>query len=279
MAAFQQTPRSSFVGEDVCHRLVAKSTKQGWAELPIGELVGKLGIELLGTPYVGHTLDVDDSAETCIINLDGLDCVTFFEDSLDLARAIKLGRATPEGFIDQVRFTRYRRGNLGDFTSRLHYTTDWVHDNVEKGVVRDLTPELPGALPFTQRVGYMSSHPESYRQLRAHPELVPAIAAMERRVNRRKKSYLPVDRIAAAQSLLKTGDIIGVATDNPGIDIAHTGLAYRDESGLVHFLDASSSRSKMKVTLEGPLSESVSWSHHNLGITVARPLEPREVVG
>jgi hypothetical protein len=56
-----------------------------------------------------------------------------------------------------------------------HYTTDWFVDNEEKGVVKILTPELPGAKPFTQKVGIMSQHPENYRQLAAHPELLRAI--------------------------------------------------------------------------------------------------------
>jgi len=268
-----QAPLSAFTGEDVLARIEAKAREGRWKELPIGERMGKIALELEGTPYVGHTIELDDSKEYCVINLKGLDCVTFFEDALDLARALRMRGPLKEAFIDQVRFTRYRGGVQGDFTTRLHYTTEWIHDNVKKGVVEDLTPSLPGARPFTEAVGFMSRNPEDYRQLKANPELIPAIKHMEDRVNALRMSYLPLENIADAEPLLRTGDIIGVAATEPGIDIAHTGMAYKDDNGVVHFMDASSLRRNMRVTLEGRLSDSLHWSRQLTGIMVARPLE------
>src|SRR2546423_5484627 len=98
---------------------------------------------------------------------------------------LKKGGRTPEAMLAEVTFTRYRGGKLGDFTSRLHYTTDWFVDNEQKQVVKILVPDLPGAEPFTQKVGIMSQHPENYRQLKAHPELVPTIAKLEDNINSR----------------------------------------------------------------------------------------------
>lgn len=266
--------KSSFIGKPVFDRLVAKAVAEEWNKLPIGEVMGKLGTELLGTPYVAHTLELDPSVELCAINFEGLDCVTFFESTFNLARIIKRGTLSPEALIRAVRHTRYRDGMQGDYTSRLHYTTDWFYDNVKKRTIHELTPDLPGAAPFDQKVGYMSEHPEAYVQLKAHPELVAKIAETEKTINGRSKTYLPINKVADAESLLKTGDIIGVCTTQPGIDIAHTGLCFRDEAGVLHFMDASSAKSRMKVTLEGRLSEAVSWSPKNTGIIVARPLEP-----
>ncbi len=162
---------------------------------------------------------------------------------------------------------------MGDFTTRLHYTTDWFVDNAQKGIVKILTPELPGAAPFTQKVGIMSAHPENYRQLAAHPELIPAIQATEEKINARSLMYLPMNKIAAAEPLLQTGDIVGVTTLQSGIDIAHTGLCIKDEQGVVHFMDASSSRRNMKVTLETDISKCLNWSPKLTGVMFARPLE------
>lgn len=268
-----QTPLSSFTGEAILDRILTKASAERWADQPIGDRMGRIAMELLGTPYVGHTLELDDTKEYCAVNLEGLDCVTFFEDVLDLARTLRMRNPGKEAFIRQVRFTRYRGGVQGDYTTRLHYTSEWIRDNVNKGVVQDLTPSLPGAQPFTQLVGFMSENPDSYRQLKANPGLIPAIRAMEVRVNHLGMSYLPMDRIGEAEALLRTGDIVGVTTTEPGIDIAHTGLCYRDEAGTVHFMDASSKRSRMRVTLEGRLSESLDWSRRLTGIMVARPLE------
>jgi len=164
---------------------------------------------------------------------------------------------------------------MGDFTSRLHYTTDWFVDNEEKGVVKILTPDLPGAEPFTQKVGIMSQHPEYYRQLASHPELLQDIKLAEDKINSRNLKFLPMDKLEAAEPLLQTGDIVGVTTTESGIDIAHTGLCIKDEQGVVHFMDASSARSRMRVTVEPEIGKCLNWSSKLTGVMIARPLELR----
>lgn len=271
-----QEQAQHFSGRDVFERIVNKAGEQNWARLPIGQLIGKIAMELKGTPYVGFTLEVSHDKEYCVVNLAGLDCVTFFEDSLCMARMIKKGKKTPEDLISEVEYTRYRGGKMGDFTTRLHYTTDWFVDNQKKGVVRILAPELPGAQPFTQKVGIMSEHPEYYRQLKAHPELIPAIRAAEEAINARSLMYLPMDKIKDAEPLIHTGDIVGVATTEEGIDIAHTGLCIKDKEGIVHFMDASSSRRNMKVTFETDIATCLNWSSKLTGVMLARPIEVKK---
>ena len=82
----------------------------------------RVAMEFQGTPYVGFTLELDKDRELCSVNLAGLDCVTFFEDTLDFSRMLKTGGRTPAAMLEQVTLTRwYRGGKLGDFTTRLHY--------------------------------------------------------------------------------------------------------------------------------------------------------------
>jgi hypothetical protein len=266
-------PVQQFEGLDEFARIVKKSTAENWKKLPIGELIGKIAAELKDTPYVGFTLELSNDSESCVVNLKGLDCVTFFEDALGMARMIKRGKHSPKDLIDEIRTTRYRGGRMGNFTTRLHYTTDWFVDNAQKGIVKILTPDLPGAKPFTQKVGIMSQHPENYRQLAVHPEMIPTIRLAENKINARSLKYLPMDKLAAAEHLLQTGDIVGATTTAEGIDIAHTGLCIKDEHGTVHFMDASSSRAKMKVTLEPEISKCLDWSSELTGVMIARPLE------
>jgi len=264
-----------FEGEDVLSRIIAKSISDEWIKPPIGELIGKIALELRGTPYVGFTLELSKDLEYCIVNLKGLDCVTFFEDALGLARMIKRGRSSPGDLLAEVRFTRYRGGRMGGFTTRLHYTTDWLVDNEAKGVVKILTPDLPGAEPFTQKVSIMSEHPEHYRQLASHPDMVQDIRFTEDAINARSLKYLPMDKLEAAEHLLQTGDIVGVCTDAEGIDIAHTGLCLKDEEGVIHFMDASSSPTRMRVAVEPEISKCLNWSPKLTGVMIARPLEIR----
>lgn len=272
--SFSDEVKDSAPSLTVFNRIVAKSQKENWQNLPIGEVMGKVATELAGTPYVGGVLDRNTKQEICTVDLSALDCVTFFESTLDLARIIKKGTPTPEALRNEVTYTRYRGGKPTNYTCRLHYTTDWFHDNQKKHVV-ELLQKFPGEQTFPSKVSFMSSHPQSYPVLVEHPEFVATIRNQESQINKRHLNYVPMDKIASIEPLLKTGDIVGVCTDQPGLDIAHTGIIYRDKDGVPHFMDASSKKSNMKVTIEpGPISGAVNWSKNNIGIMVARPLEP-----
>src|SRR5262245_18139294 len=91
-----------FAGDDVFHRIVKKSKAENWNALPIGELIGKIAMELAGTPYVGFTLELSKDQQSCVVNLKALDCVTFFGDSLCMARMIKKGKSQPEDLLAEV---------------------------------------------------------------------------------------------------------------------------------------------------------------------------------
>lgn len=267
-----------FRGDEEFREIVNKAKQNDWRSLPIGELMGKIAKELEGTPYVASTLEITPDVELCSANLDGLDCVTFFETTLGLARMIKKGHETSDDLLKEIQLTRYRGGAVGDYSSRLHYTSDWLADNESKHSIEILS-KLPGAEKFPQKVNFMSTHPTAYKQLAAHPELVAKIKQREDEINARTLMYVPSDKIAAAESQLQTGDIVGLCTNVPGLDISHTGLIIKDKDGVPHFMDASSQKKNMKVTLEpGSISQYVAESNQRsqkiIGVVVARPLEP-----
>jgi hypothetical protein len=260
-----------FTGQEVFDRLLKLADENNWRKLPIGERMTAIGLALRGTPYVGSTLELYEDREVCSVNLLGLDCVTFFEIALGFARMLVRGGTTPQALLDEIEMTRYRDGRVTDYTSRLHYTTDWFHDNQAKGVVTVVTQELPGAEPFTKTIDFMSTHPDAYKQLKADPTLVPRIVEIERRLNKRQMTYVPKEKVAAIESRLRSGDIIGVTTTIKGIDCSHTGMCHRDENGALRFLHASTGEKKvyLDTTLSGYLA---SVSKHT-GIMVARPVE------
>jgi hypothetical protein len=134
-----------------------------------------------------------------------------------------------------------------------------------------ISEDLPGAVVVTQKVGYMSQNPDKYRQLKSNPELVPKIAETENKLNARKIFYVPKEKVADIEILLKTGDLLGLTTKVQGLDVSHTGLCYRDENGVLRLLHASST--KKEVVLDERLSDYLAKSKVNTGIVVARPLE------
>lgn len=257
---------------EVFSRIIRKALKEDWASLPIGECMGEIATLFIGTDYVGGTLE-GKGPEICRVDLTGLDCVTLFENVLCLARILKKGKTSFEDFLAELTFTRYRKGILTDYTSRLHYTSDWIQDNEEKRVVKNITPELGGEdLPV--RVSFMSENPIYYQALREFPEFIETIIEIEKEINKRKHWFIPRREIRSIQKNLQTGDIIAVATDKEGLDYSHTGLIFRDERNKIRFLHASST--KKKVLLDAPLHKYIKSVKTHTGITVARPLEVNE---
>jgi len=260
-----------FAGQDTFEQLLRLARERAWRELPIGERIGAIGLALRQTPYVEATLELYEDREVCSVNLRGLDCVTFFESSLGFARMLSRDGRTPEALLAEVALTRYRGGRLTDYASRLHYLSDWFFDNEAKRVVRLITRELPGATRLSKRIDFMSAHPEAYRQLRANPDLARRIARVEAEINARDIQYVPKEKVAAAQPLLKTGDIVGVTTSIDGLDCAHSGLCYRDASGVLRLLHGSTT--EKAVVLDAELATYLGRVPTHTGIMVARPLE------
>lgn len=254
---------------EVFSRIIQKALKEGWASLPIGECMGKIATLFIGTDYVGGTLE-GKGPEICRVDLTGLDCVTFFENVLCMARILKKAKTSFDDFLAELTYTRYRKGILTDYTSRLHYTSDWIHDNEEKKVVKNLTKEL-GGKNYSVRVSFMSGNPGYYPALREFPEFIETIAEIEKEINKRKHWYIPRKGIKSVQRRLRTGDIIAVATNKEGLDYSHTGLVFRDEKNKIRFLHASSA--KKKVLLDTQLYKYIKSVETHIGITVARPLE------
>jgi len=257
----------------IFHLIIKRARKEGWTSLPIGECMGKIALLFLDKEYVAGTLE-GEGPEICRIDLTGLDCVTFFENVLCISRILKKEKTAFDDFKVELTFTRYREGILTDYTSRLHYTSDWIYDNEKKEVVRNITKEIGGE-EFPFKVSFMSKNPNYYRVLKEFPEFIKIIASLEKEINKRQHWYIPKNKLREAQKYIQTGDIIALATDKEGLDYGHTGLAYQDERGKIRFLHAS--LTKKKVLLDTELYEYAQSIETHIGITVARPLEVKQV--
>jgi cell wall-associated NlpC family hydrolase len=222
----------------------------------------------LNTPYVAHTLDTLD-AEDLTINFREMDCLTFVENCLALSRMLRYANPDMDCFERELRLIRYRNGVLNDYISRLHYTSDWIFDNVKKTVVEDVTHAL-GGQKFKPDVSFMSENPRKYKQLNDNPEAIKGIEAIEHEINRRGCYYfIPRQEIGEHQSLIKSGDIICFTTSIPGLDISHVGIAYRYK-GQLAFIHASSTAGKVIINPES-LADYCNKIKTNTGIIVLHP--------
>lgn len=236
--------------------------------LPISELIFNIGSDLKGTPYVGKTLDGDVN-EHLVINLHQLDCTTFVENCLALARTVRNGGTTVEQFAKELESIRYRKGILNGYTSRLHYFSDWIRDNETKGIVKDVTAQLGGE-NIEIHLNFMSAHPNLYPQLIENKSLVNEIRQIENRVSAGRYYYIPKEKIKVAESGIEDGDIAALVTNITGMDVSHVGLLFKKE-GRVYFLHASSKGGKVEMT-HVPMSEYLLSSKSTIGIYVVRAL-------
>lgn len=246
--------------------------------LPMGELMGALGLELIGTAYVPQTLEVV-GPERLVVNLRGLDCVTFVENVFAAAVLLKTGigvRIEDRGSVESeyeraLRAVRYRANTIDGYSSRLHYFSEWIADGEQKLLLTDVTEQLGGTVD-DESIDFMSTHPGAYRQLE-DAEQLDAIRSHEARLSARPRHVIPEARINTAASGIRTGDIIAATSTVKGLDIAHTGLAVRvgDEVRLLH---APLVGEAVQLS-EEPLGTRIQRIEGQDGIMVARPAEPR----
>ena len=249
---------------------IASLAQQGnWHELPFAELMTRVALEMLDSPYEAGTIE-DPVYENCKIHFTGFDCVTFYETVLCIARTIKYEEYSIYKLIEEIEYTRYRGGNRDGYASRLHYTSEWILNNEQKGVVKDITAEL-GANKHVGEVFFMSKNPDKYAALEMHPDLVPEIEAAEKFINANKRLYLPKEKIASVYDELRDCDIVCFATSIAGLDYAHTGFVHFDEDGNCHLMHAST---KHGVIIDTDLAEYAQGIKHFIGISVVRPIDP-----
>ncbi|MCX7908944.1 MAG: DUF1460 domain-containing protein [Ignavibacteria bacterium] len=254
---------------DFFNSIVEKVKRNGWLSLPINELFSKVALLFKDIPYQGGTLE-NGETEQCIITFEGFDCVTFFEVSLCIARILKKNNLEYKDLVNEVTYTRYRDGIIQDFTSRLHYSSDWIFDNEKKLVVKDKTKDLGGEKIFF-KLNFMSENPSFYKQLQNNPKFIEKIKEVETAINSRPYYVVPKEKIVHIEKKLKNGDIVFFATNKKGLDYSHVGICIVDNEKR-RLLHASSK--KGNVVLDKSIQEYVMENKSVTGITVVEPLEP-----
>lgn len=237
------------------------------ANLPVSELVTEIGYSFLGTPYVAATLE-NGAEERLVINLRQLDCTTFAENCLALARTVKKGKTDFESFAGELQHLRYRDGVRNGYPSRLHYFSEWISDNAQKGIISE-EPNLNG-VKLDKTINFMSTHPEDYPVLKEHPELIPEIATREQKLSAKGFWYFPKNNLKNLLKNLHEGDIIALTSTIDGVDVNHVGIIVR-KNKVFHLLHAPLSGKKVLVS-DGPITDFLKPDSKNSGIMIARPV-------
>lgn len=223
--------------------------------------------QLLGTPYVAHTLEADE--EVLTINIHELDCLTFIETLYALSRATLDHRYSWRDYAANIENVRYRGGTMDDYSSRIHYISEWIIDNHVRGNLVEITSDLPHVDYMVKDINYMSKHPDSYRQLKNDTAMVEKIKRHELRQHRfpyLKRSWLNDKGVKAA---LRSGDFITLVTKMEGLDVSHNGVVIVDDKGDPCLLHASMSGGKVMLETQS-LYKFLERSKTNIGVRVFR---------
>lgn len=210
------------------------------------ERVAFFARQLVGTPYVAGTLE--GKPEMLTVNMEGLDCGTLVETATALALTLGEGRNSWLDFLHNLEQIRYRQGRVNGYASRLHYASDWVVDNVHRGLLVD----------FTDRTGSSSSsHVKSIDFMTRNRDKYPALADsaefarmkdVESAFRNHRYNYLRVQALSGKDALkfLKEGDILLLTTKTANLDVSHEGIVVVEPDG-VHLLHASSKHGKVLI--------------------------------
>ena len=265
-----------FKGRDVFDRLVAKAQRENWRALPIGDRTARVALAMVGTPYKGYTLEIDDRIEAPSVNFYGQDCWTTFEISLGFARMLRAKDApySPQDLLRMIELNRYRAGKCtGNYLSRFHFLEEMFYDNERRGLVTNITRRFRGAEAerLSREIREMTVMWKHYRYLRNNPELRPEMTRIEARASALPVYHIPKSRVAAIEGEIRNGDIIAITCRDTGSYTSHVGLAYRDETGTLHIIHASSPRNFGRVLVDSRLSDYLYTYGDHAGIIVARP--------
>ena len=232
------------------------------------DLIKYIGSKFIGTPYEAGTLDINDNEEL-VIHISGLDCVTFVENVLTFMKMIRSEESDIKDYTNELMNIRYRNGRIDDYTSRLHYFSDWIYENEKKSLVKNITQEIGGE-EYNKEINFMTTHKDSYPSLKNNPEFLERMKQIEADISSRIMYYIRKENISNFYSNLQTGDIFAVTTEIKGLDVTHTGFIYK-LNDKTHILHASQAVGEVVIS-KNTIKEYLSSIKKSTGLMIAIPI-------
>ena len=190
------------------------------------EKITLISAKFLGTPYQKNMLDGSDTRpENLVIDFRWLDCITY----LDYVTALHMSHSEND-FLHNIVKIRYINSEI-HFYNRKHFFTDWANRGYR--IADDITAQL--STKALKSIKLLNQKSKTHKYL-------PGIPIVSRSI-----TYIPSSAIDHALiSTLKSGDLIGIYTPLPGLDVSHVGFVIITEQGSV-FRHASSSKNNQSV--------------------------------
>jgi Protein of unknown function (DUF1460) len=217
----------------------------------------------LERPYTPHTLE--QTPEKLVCNLKEFDCFTFVESVLALT-ASNHGRKVYSEYVNNLQQMRYRKGEINDYGSRLHYFLEWKLQNEARGLFSDVTAQLGGE-KTQPTINFMTTHRNAYAGLQEEAAF-EQVVKVETTLSQTSWHKIPKEKVAAVEAQLKEGDIIGITSNIAGLDFNHEGFVVKKDNR-VYLLHASSDAKKVVISAD-PLTTYLQKIKKHDGIVVLR---------
>ncbi|MEM6614866.1 MAG: N-acetylmuramoyl-L-alanine amidase-like domain-containing protein [Cyanobacteria bacterium P01_C01_bin.72] len=251
------------VDRRIYHRIVQRIAPSA-DQKSMGNIIQEISQQLLGAEYQAGLLD-QSTQETLVISLQKFDCLLFIETVLAIAQNINQPDHSYQAFTQNVENQRYWNGTMNGYCSRLHYFSDWIADNENRGNVKNITRQL-GGVDTIKKLNFMTTHRSSYPNLAQNEPNFNCLARVEASLTP-TFNYIPTENISQTYSQLQPGDIIGVATKIPGLDFTHTGFVYQQPDGNMGLIHASPAG---EVVIAQDLQKYIGNVQNAIGIVVSR---------
>lgn len=261
-----QAHHISKADREILHSFWNYANRHRLTDLPVNERIPVVARYFLDTPYKSNTLNVTKE-ELPVINLRELDCVTFVENVLALSFLNEYNDQSITQFVENIVKLRYRNGQIEDYASRLHYSSDWLYEMQRQHFLTDIT-QFAGGIDFQPDLYFMSKNYDRYPPLKQDKKLLTKIKTIETEINQRTYYYIPKNKVNEACSKIKDGDVILITTNIKGLDTSHLGFALKQD-GATYLLHASSQGKKVMISRK-PLQEYMEGISSQSGIMVAR---------
>lgn len=264
--------------EQKCHVVsdsrsqVLKVIKADYGTSGYEQTAARLLREFEGVPYGGGSQGCPQ-AHT-LVNVRQMDCMTFVENFWAIAFTRHLVSQMKEQpgddelfaiYIQNLNAIRYYEGKNIRNEDRIQYLTSGFIQLEKAGV---LQPVGKGTGKSLQKpIHYVSTNKAKFGGFSDWP----FIRAREQEMSAYEYVFFPKSGIAQYAPIARDGDLVGLVTTVPGLDVSHCGVITLKE-GKVHMTHASSVKKQLVVAqnLEDYLASRSTIS----GIVVYRPVFP-----
>lgn len=249
------------------NELFAKGLEPGY--FYYGELCRNLLPELAGLPYGAG--NVSCPGHTTLVNFQSFDCVTLVESWWALSQTIyqhhsgklKKGSDPLDAFVSNLNKIRYFGGENCGISYRIHYFTQQMLELERCGLVFNVA--MSYGVPFEKKINYITENSGNYGDF-ADTEMFKSFEAV---LNNSDNYFYPLDKVHLYYPMAQDGDIVAFATNEPGLDVSHTGIV-TVEDGEARLTHASSKYNRVmhSQSLDGYLKSRTTVT----GIFVFRPV-------